>query len=92
VILVDDGLGTGLMQLAAITALRRLHVAGCVVATPLATPAATERVARRVDQVLVLRSEEGAPANGRGRWRQPLDDETAAALLEFYRQPGGDAS
>jgi putative phosphoribosyl transferase len=91
VILVDDGLGTGLMQLAAIKALRRLHAARCVVATPLATPAAFQRVARRADQVLALDSGDGAPADHRGYGHQPLDDETAAALVESYRQQGGAA-
>ena len=45
VILVDDGLGNGLMQLAAVRALRCMHAARCVVATPYATPDALQRVA-----------------------------------------------
>jgi putative phosphoribosyl transferase len=47
VILVDDGLGVGLEQLAALTALRHRHVGQCIVATPKATAGALERVARR---------------------------------------------
>ena len=90
VILVDDGLGTGLVQLAAITALRRLHTARCVVASPLATPAAIQRVARRADQVFVLRSGAEAHVDSCGHWRQSLDDEIAAGLVAAYRQHGGD--
>jgi putative phosphoribosyl transferase len=85
VILVDDGLGDGLMQLAAIRALRRLHAARCVVATPFATPEAIQRVARRADLVLALSSAAAIPQDGRGHWRHPLDDEVAAALAEAYR-------
>ena len=91
VILVDDGLGDGLMQLAAIKALRRMHAASCVVATPYATPAAIQRVARRADQVFALDGQ-AIPLDGHAHWRQPLDDEVAAALLETYRQHTGDAS
>ena len=84
-ILVDDGLGDGLMQLAAIRALRHMHAARCVVATPFATPEAIQRVARRADLVLALSSAAAIPQDGRGHWRHPLDDEVAAALAEAYR-------
>jgi putative phosphoribosyl transferase len=92
VILVDDGLGDELVLLAAIRALRRMHAARCVVATPYATPDASQRVARRADLVLALSSEAAAQQDDRGHWRHPLDDEVAAALAESYRQHGGDAS
>jgi putative phosphoribosyl transferase len=85
VILVDDGLGAGLMQLAAITALRHMHVARCVVATPAATPAALQRVARRADQVLALTSGEGAQTDGCEPWHHPLDDSVAAGLVDIYQ-------
>jgi putative phosphoribosyl transferase len=92
VILVDDGLGDGLVQLAAIRALRRMHAARLVVATPFATPDAIQRVARRADLALSLSSEAAVQQDGRGHWRHPLDDEVAAALAEAYRQHGGDTS
>jgi putative phosphoribosyl transferase len=92
VILVDDGLGDGLLQLAALRALRRMHAARCVVATTLAAPAAVQRVARRADQVIVLASADEAQTDSHGHWRQPLDDETAAALAAAYRQHSGDAN
>ncbi len=92
VILVDDGLGDGLVQLAALAALRRMHAARCVVATPLATPAAIQRVARRADLVVALDGGEGDQRDSGGHWHQPLDDEVAAALVESYRQQSRDAS
>ena len=90
VILVDDGLSDGLVQLAAVRALRRMHAARCVVATPYATPDAIQRVARRADLVLALTSEAALEQHGRGHWRYPVDDEVAAALAEAYRQHDGD--
>jgi putative phosphoribosyl transferase len=90
VILVDDGLGDGLVQLAAIRALRHLHAARCVVATPHATSAAIQRVARRADQVFALDGEANQ-LDGLGQLHQLLDDEAAAALVETYRQHTGDA-
>jgi predicted phosphoribosyltransferase len=92
VILVDDGLGDGLVQLAAIRALRHMHAARCVVATPCATPEAIQRVARRADLVLALSNEATVQQDGRGHWRHSLDDEVAAALAESYRQQGADTS
>ena len=85
VILVDDGLGDGLMQLAAIRALRRMHAARCVVATPCAAPDAIQRVARRADLVLALSSSAAVQQDGRGHWSYLLDDDVAAALAEAYR-------
>ena len=85
VILVDDGLGDGLIQLAAIRALRRMHAARCVVATPYATPDAIQRVARRADLVIALSSTAAGRQNGHGYWGHPLDDDVAAVLAEAYR-------
>jgi predicted phosphoribosyltransferase len=85
VILVDDGLGDGLMQLAAIRALRRMHAARCVVATPFATPDAIQRVARRADLVIALSSSAAVQQDGHGHWGYFLDDDVAAALAEAYR-------
>jgi predicted phosphoribosyltransferase len=77
VILVDDGMGDGLLQLAAIAALRRLHAARCVVATPFGTSAALQRVTRRADFVVALNS--AGPA-ARERWEHTIGDAEAAAL------------
>jgi putative phosphoribosyl transferase len=92
VILVDDGMGDGLVQLAALRALRRMHAARCVVATPFATPDAIQRVARRTDLVVALTGGDGDQTTHPRPWRHPLDDEVAAALVETYRQQGADTS
>jgi predicted phosphoribosyltransferase len=86
VILVDDGLGDGLVQLAALAAVRRMHVAHCIVATPFATPGATQRLARHTDLVLTLASVEVGQRAGHTYWHSSLDDEAAAALVEHDRQ------
>jgi len=91
VILVDDGLGDGLVQLAAIRVLRRLHAAHCVVATPWATPDAIQRLARRADLVIALDGGEVDRPDRWGHWRHPIDDETAAVVLENERRRGEDA-
>ncbi|HET9224451.1 MAG TPA: phosphoribosyltransferase [Roseiflexaceae bacterium] len=85
VILVDDGLGDGLMQLAAIRALRRMHAMRCVLATPSASPDAIQRVARRADLVIALSSTAAAQQEGHGHWGYPLDDDVAAVLAQAYR-------
>lgn len=85
VILVDDGLGDGLMQLAALRALRRLHAARCIVASPTATAEAIERVGWRAEKVLALSSEAAVQQERRDQWSHPLDDDVAAALADAYR-------
>jgi putative phosphoribosyl transferase len=85
VILVDDGLGDGLMQLAALRTLRRLHAARCVVATPRGTPQALERVGRRADRLVALAGPGAVQQEGQGQWSHALDDEVAAALAQAYR-------
>ena len=52
VIVVDDGLATGSTMLAAIEAVRRGGPAAIVVAVPVASPPAAERVRQRVDQLV----------------------------------------
>jgi putative phosphoribosyl transferase len=89
VIVVDDGLGVGLEQLAALAALRQRHVGQCIVATPYATAGALQRVARRAEQVVALSSSEAVEREGHGLWRHTLDDTVAAMLLSTYRQEGG---
>lgn len=85
VILADDGLSSGLAQLAALQALRRYHPVACL----LATPRADERIVRMIrpwaDEVIVLHLHAHGPANTVDGWRLPLSDEDAAVLLERYR-------
>ncbi len=86
IILVDDGLGSGLPQLAALQALRRAHGHEVVVATPFATAAIASHVARRADGLIVLAQVEDQPGERAPHWSEPLDDEMAAALLKRYRR------
>lgn len=57
VILVDDRLGTGLVQLAALQALRRLHPQQCVVAVRTGSEAALQRLTCQADLVIALEIE-----------------------------------
>jgi putative phosphoribosyl transferase len=57
VILVDDRLGAGMVQLAAIQALRRLHPQQCIVAVRTGAAAALERVTQQADLVIALEVE-----------------------------------
>jgi putative phosphoribosyl transferase len=54
VILVDDGIATGASLLAAVHALRQLHPAKIVIAVPVASPAACERLAREADEFVCV--------------------------------------
>lgn len=57
VILVDDCLGPGLAQLAALQALRRLHPHKCIVAVRVGEEAALRRITRQADLVIALEIE-----------------------------------
>jgi len=57
VILVDDHLGAGLSQLAALQALRRLHPQQCIVALRAAQEAALQRITQQADLVIALEIE-----------------------------------
>ena len=86
VILVDDGLDSGLLQLAALQALRRLHPQRCIIATPGGTTAALQLIAPHADAIVALThttDEDGLPARG---WRHGLGDDDSAILLERCRE------
>jgi putative phosphoribosyl transferase len=52
-IVVDDGLATGLTALAAVRALRERGAARVILAVPVATPEAVERLSAEADEVIV---------------------------------------
>jgi putative phosphoribosyl transferase len=54
VLLVDDGLATGATMLAAATSARRQHARKVIVAVPVASPSAVERLDRMADNVIAL--------------------------------------
>ncbi len=84
IILVDDGIGSGLAQLAAIHALRYHHVHRCVVTTPGGSSGVLQTVALHADALVTLTIEE--PHYGWFEpWRQTISDADAAVMLEEYR-------
>jgi predicted phosphoribosyltransferase len=85
VILVDDGLDTGLVQLAALQTLRRFHPQQCVVDTPWGTIAAVQRVAHCADALVALASGSDESIDGAFHWRSPLGDDDAVVLLDHYQ-------
>ena len=85
VILVDDSLGDGLVQLAALQSLRHAHVHHCVVATPRGTTSAIQRVARLADELVALEILENAQPSDDIYWHRPLGDDETPALLDRCR-------
>lgn len=85
VILVDDSLGDGLVQLAALQSLRHAHVHHCVVATPRGTAPAVQRVARLADELVALEVLDVAQPGDDFYWHRPLGDDETPALLERWR-------
>ena len=58
VIVVDDGMATGSTMVAAVEVLRKLGAARIVVAVPVASTQAVERVSSRVDELICLHTPE----------------------------------
>jgi len=85
VILVDDGLSNGLLQLAALAALRRWHPQRCIVATPYGTPSALGHIARMADELVTLAHSTDKRVAAITHWRHPLGDDDAAALLHHWQ-------
>ena len=84
VLLVDDGAATGRTLLAAVELARRERPRAVVVAVPVASAAALERLRRRADEVVCLVSREAFHAIGQfyGRFEQVSDEEAVALLRE----------
>jgi len=82
VIVVDDGLATGLTGLAAVGALRERGARLIVVAVPVASGEAVSMLAEAADRIVCL--EVPSPLFGVGRWYRdftPVSDEQVLALL-----------
>jgi putative phosphoribosyl transferase len=82
VILVDDGLATGATMQAAIRSANRRKASRCIVAVPVASVDAAERLARLSDDMVVLVVDPDFDAVGRyyERFEQTTDDEVLALL------------
>ncbi len=81
-VLVDDGLATGTTMLAAIRAARQVGAAQVIVAAPVGSTAARERVAREADEVILLSEPAGFMAVGQFYERfEQVEDEEVIRLL-----------
>ena len=85
VILVDDGLSNGLLQLAALAALRHYHPQRCIVATPYGTQSALGRIARMANELVALTYGTGERQDAIKHWQHALGDDDAVALLHRWR-------
>jgi putative phosphoribosyl transferase len=86
VIVIDDGLATGLTVLAAVRALRRRGPARIVVAVPVGSGEAVSMLAEEVDRVVCLMTPE--PLLGVGRWYRdfaPVSDDQVIEALAAER-------
>jgi putative phosphoribosyl transferase len=82
VIVVDDGLATGLTDLAAVRALRKRGAREIIVAVPVGSSEAVSMLAEEADRVVCLEVHE--PLFGVGMWYHdftPVSDEEVVALL-----------
>lgn len=82
VVLVDDGLATGVTALAAIEAMRRLGPGRLVLAVPVCAPDTARQLGSRVDDLVCVEQPTGFTAVGvhYTRFDQVPDDEVVAAL------------
>ncbi|MFA5844451.1 MAG: phosphoribosyltransferase family protein [Coriobacteriia bacterium] len=86
VVLVDDGIATGLTALAAIGLARDRGAASVTLATPVIAPDAARRLAASVDRLVAVRTPRDFGAVGAFYERFPqLTDEQVVALLEDAR-------
>jgi putative phosphoribosyl transferase len=82
-ILVDDGLATGSTMLAAVGVARRLGAVQVIVAVPVASREATERLARRADRVLSLMTPD--PFAAVGFWYEDFTQTEDAEVQSLLR-------
>jgi putative phosphoribosyl transferase len=82
VVLVDDGIATGMTLLAALDSLRRRGAARIIVATPVASPDATAHIAPKADEFVTLLEPPDFYAVGQfySRFEQTSDDEVVRLL------------
>lgn len=81
VVLVDDGLATGVTARAGLQALRRAEPARLVLAVPVGAPQAARALAEYADDVICLRQPQDFRAVG--RWYERFDQTTDEQVLEL---------
>ncbi len=89
VIVVDDGIATGVTDAAALRAARRRGPGRLVLAVPVCAPDSAQRLREYADEIVCLHAP--APFYGVGQWyrdfSQVSDEEVMTALEEFRRFP-----
>lgn len=90
VVLVDDGIATGVTAKAALRALRRAGASRVVLAVPCAPPQTLDEMRQEADQVVSLIIDRDFIATGQYYARFPpvSDDEVRAALFEAAKRRG----
>jgi putative phosphoribosyl transferase len=94
VIVVDDGVATGLTDLAAVRAVRKHHPQRLIVALPVCAEEACRRLAEEADDVVCLHTPK--PFSGVGQWYgdfSQVSDEEVMRLLaaDHSSKPGAEA-
>lgn len=87
VIIVDDGLATGLTDLAAVRTLRKRGAGAIIVAVPVGSSEAVSMLAKEADRIVCL--EVPPRLFGVGMWYEdfrPVSDEEVVALLATQRR------
>jgi predicted phosphoribosyltransferase len=91
VIVVDDGVATGLTDAAALRSVRRRGAARVVLAVPVGPPDSIDRLREEADEVICLT--EPPQLRGVGQWyddfRQVSDEEVVALLRDSSRRRPG---
>jgi predicted phosphoribosyltransferase len=85
VVLVDDGLATGITAVAAVRALRRLGAAHVVLAVPVAAPESVVALRQEADDVVA--AEVPARLGGIGSWYDDFTQTTDEEVLRLLGDP-----
>jgi len=88
VMLIDDGIATGLTLIAAVRSLRRRGAARIIVAAPVASPSAEQALHREADEMVILWVDPQMRAVGQyyTRFGQTTDAEVVAALDSTWHE------
>lgn len=84
VLLVDDGLATGVTAMAAIYALRKQYPARIVLAVPVCAPETARAMEGEVDELVCLATP--ARFGAVGRWYRDFDQTTDAEVIELLAE------
>jgi putative phosphoribosyl transferase len=85
VLVVDDGLATGMSMKVAVQAIREYHVRSLHVAVPVASDEALEMIARLSDGVVCLATPE--PFYGVGQWFDDFSQTSDEEVLDLLARP-----